>query len=126
MADKHKYIATTGRHKEAVAQIRLEKGSGTFTLNGQLLDKAPFYITAPLKQVGLLEKINLSIIVKGGGVVGQKKSVQLGVAQALAKFDETSRTTLKRLGYLKRDSRVKERKKYGLKKARRAPQWAKR
>lgn len=126
MAEKHKYITATGRHKEAIAQIRLEKGAGIFSLNDQLLERIPSYIITPLKQVGLPTNFNLSIIVKGGGFIGQQKSIRLGISRALVKFDQTNRTTLKKLGFLKRDSRIKERKKYGLKKARRAPQWSKR
>ncbi|NCU32258.1 MAG: 30S ribosomal protein S9, partial [Candidatus Moranbacteria bacterium] len=81
---------------------------------------------APLRETGLQEKFKVSVLVRGGGINSQVEAIRLGIARALIKFDETLRPTLKANGFLSRDSRKVERKKPGLKKARRAPQWAKR
>lgn len=119
-----KYIQSTGRHKEAIAQVRLQSGSGKLTVNNQASSDNSFIF--PLKMIGIDSKFDVSIIVKGGGVIGQKKAALLGLARAIVKQDQETRTTLKKGGFLMRDPRVRERKKYGKKSARRSPQWSKR
>ncbi|PIS05042.1 MAG: 30S ribosomal protein S9 [Candidatus Buchananbacteria bacterium CG10_big_fil_rev_8_21_14_0_10_42_9] len=127
------YIHTVGKRKNAVARVRLFKdGQGEFKINEQELQK--YFATAELQQIvaspltalGQSKKVNISVKVSGGGKKGQAESVSLGVARALIVLNEDWRKTLRPLGLLTRDARVKERKKPGLKKARRAPQWAKR
>ena len=129
---KVKYFSGTGRRKRAVAQVRLIKGKGEVAVNGktifnyfndQFAEKFIFY---PLELTGQAKKFDISILVAGGGKMAQREAVRLGIARALTKFDETLRTTLKKSNLLTRDPREKERKKYGLKRARKAPQWAKR
>lgn len=127
------YIATIGRRKCATARIRLTpNGSGVFTVNGAV---ALQYFTtvemrelimSPLKAVGRDANVDISVKVVGGGKKGQAEAVRLGVSRALITLDETLRKSLKSLGFLSRDARVKERKKPGLRKARRASQWSKR
>jgi small subunit ribosomal protein S9 len=127
------YYEGVGRRKAATARVRLySDGNGDFVVNGKkLLD----YFTRggdadnllePLKVVGMLDRFDVSVKVKGGGVTGQSDAVRLGVARALLKVDPDLRPVLRRGGYLTRDSRVKERKKPGLKRARKAPQYTKR
>lgn len=127
------YTRAIGRRKRAVAQIRLiEKGSGVFTVNGRPM--ADYFtvvtlrdaIKAPFKALGLDDKFDMSAKVSGGGIHGQADGVRLGVARALIKLNPEYRLTLKKLGFLTRDARKRERKKFGLKGARRAPQWSKR
>ncbi len=127
------FISSVGRRKEAVARVWLQfKGSGQITVNGQTLAQYftdPVYqeiLTLPLKQLGLIDKFDLKIKVNGGGKQGQAEAVRHGIARVLLQFNEDLRKQLRVAGFLTRDSRVKERKKYGLKKARRAPQWQKR
>lgn len=121
-----------GRRKSAAARVRIEKGSGKIIINGQpLVTYFPYFewqeiVLAPLKALAKEKGLNISIKVSGGGKKGQAISVQHGLSRALVKWNETFKKTLKTLGYLTRDPRVKERKKFGLKKARRAPQWSKR
>jgi len=119
------YWAATGRRKTAVAQVRLLSDDKNVTINGKKSDLYPA-IASVFELVGTKEKFGLSAIVMGGGKVSQIEAIRLGVARALEKFDSEFRTTLKKAGYLTRDPREKERKKPGLKRARRAPQWAKR
>lgn len=128
-----KYIAAVGRRKSSVAQVRLfDKGKGEITINDKpMKEYVPELdlrqiILSPLKLVDMKDKVNISVIVTGGGKRGQSESIRLGIARALEKKDAELRKTLKVAGYLMRDSRVKERKKPGLKRARRAPQWSKR
>ncbi|MBP9864341.1 30S ribosomal protein S9 [Patescibacteria group bacterium] len=127
------FIPTVGRRKTAIARVRLIKnGRGLITVNGKEMDK--FFTTyelreqvlAPLKAVGMETSVDISVRVAGGGVRGQAEAVRHGIARALLVVNETYRTTLKKLGFLTRDSRKRERKKFGLKSARRAPQWSKR
>ena len=132
-AKSRKYYFAVGRRKEAVARVRLYRnGKGEVVVNGKMLEEffpaklAQENILSPLKAIGLDGKTDLSVKVLGGGPRGQADSIRLGIARALLLVDENFRTTLKPKGMLKRDPRVKERKKYGLKKARRAPQWKKR
>ncbi len=129
---KGKYIKTIGRRKTSVAQVRLyEKGKGNVAVNEVRLNKffnsnlAPV-VTQPLKLTGHLSDVDISILVKGGGERGQAEASRHGVARALIMLDKELRSSIKAMGWLTRDSRKKERKKPGLKKARRAPQWSKR
>ncbi|HZD58308.1 MAG TPA: 30S ribosomal protein S9 [Anaerolineales bacterium] len=127
------YYEGIGRRKESTARVRLMSGSGQFMVNGTSLDD---YFTrlgdsktvlAPLSAAGEdQEKFDFTVVVKGGGVTGQAEAVQLGLARALIKFDPDLRSALRRGGYLTRDARVKERKKPGLKRARKAPTYTKR
>ena len=125
-------IQTVGRRKEAVVRIRLMPGNGTFTLNGRTMD---YYFPNKVHQqlikepLVILEKSeNFDVIARlhGGGVSGQAGALRLAIARALIELDETDRPPLKKAGFLTRDPRAKERKKYGLKKARKAPQYSKR
>ena len=131
MAEKKK-IQTVGRRKSASARVRLDFGTGEITVNGKSLKEFfPYFemqerILAPLKAVNKEKNTNVSIKVAGGGKKGQADAAAMGIARALIKMDEELRKTLKSLKFLTRDARVKERKKPGLKKARRAPQWSKR
>ncbi len=127
------YHYATGRRKNAVARVRLYPGEGTITVNGK---SAPDYfggrllhqnnITQPLRLTGTMERFNVSVRVAGGGVSGQAGAIRHGISRALIKVDEDLRPTLKRAMLLTRDARVKERKKVGLKRARKAPQYTKR
>lgn len=127
------YLYGLGRRKEAIAKVQVfGNGKGIITVNGKpYTEYFTQYVTqelvrAPLAAVGKIDKVNVVIVVRGGGMRGQAEAVRLGIARALLKEDQTFRATLKPLGFLRRDPRIKERKKPGLKKARRAPQWAKR
>lgn len=121
-----------GRRKRASARVLLSKGSGKITVNGQ--DYKAFFpyfefqdlVLAPLKALAKEKDLDVSALVTGGGKKGQAVAVQLGIARALVLWNEEFKKTLKSMGVLTRDARIKERKKFGLKKARRAPQWSKR
>jgi small subunit ribosomal protein S9 len=123
---------TTGRRKEAVARVRLTPGSGGFVVNGRPLDE--YFPTrvhrmvakAPLTLIDREKDYDVSVSIRGGGVAGQAGAVRLGVARALIDLDPELRAQMKAEGYLTRDAREKERRKYGLKKARKAPQYSKR
>ena len=126
-------IIATGRRKTAVAQVKLLDGTGQFTINGKdgvtyLQNNASslFCVEAPFKLLNLKEEYDLIVKVKGGGFLGQAEAIQLGISRALCEIELMYRRALKREGFLRRDSRSKERKKYGLKKARKAPQYSKR
>lgn len=128
-----KYFYAVGRRKSATATVRVyEKGSGKIYVNeSELKDYFPRFeyqqiITDPLKSVGESDNHDITIHVMGGGKKGQADSIKLGIARALIIMNPELRETLKKEGYLKRDPRKKERKKPGLKGARRAPQWSKR
>lgn len=127
-----KYTKAVGRRKLAVAQVRLyEKGKGVIIVNGMKLSKyfpgdVLGIIVQPLKSLSKLKDYNFSVIVKGGGKRGQADATRLGISRALLALDEENRDALKLNGYLTRDPRRKERKKPGLKKARKRPQWSKR
>ncbi len=126
MAETKKYHYGTGRRKTAVAQVRLyPKGNGVVTINEKVVEGPSSVYLEPLKLVGQAD-MDLSAHVKGGGFQGQYEAIRHGVARALVAMDEELRTTLKKAGFLTRDPRAKERKKFGLKGARRAPQWSKR
>jgi small subunit ribosomal protein S9 len=126
MAEKTVYKYAVGRRKSAAAQVRLyPTGSGKITVNEKVVAPADQAYLAPLKLVGL-STADLTVKVQGGGFAGQEEAIRHGVARALVELDETYKTTLRKAGYLTRDPRGKERKKPGLKGARRAPQWSKR
>jgi len=127
-----KFIQAVGRRKQAVAQVRLyEAGQGALMING--LRASQYFpgegfnlITQPLKVTGHNRDFNFSIIVKGGGKSGQIEAVRLGISRAILIFDPATKEALKVNGFLTRDPRQVERKKPGLRKARKAPQWSKR
>jgi small subunit ribosomal protein S9 len=121
-----------GRRKSAAARVRVEKGTGKIIVNGKPAAEyfgkfdAESTLGAPLKALGKDKDLDFSVKVAGGGKKGQLIAVQHGIARALVVWNEDFHKTLKTLGFLTRDARIKERKKFGLKKARRAPQWSKR
>jgi len=125
-------VGATGRRKEAIARVRLVPGSGEWKINGRSLeDYFPNkvhqqIVNEPLKTLDVADRYDILVRVQGGGVSGQAGAVRLGIARALTQTDDDARPPLKRAGFLTRDARVKERKKYGLKKARKAPQYSKR
>ncbi|MGQ9870950.1 30S ribosomal protein S9 [Leptodesmis sp.] len=123
----------TGRRKSAVARVRLVPGNGQLIINGKpgdlYLQFNPDYLSAakaPLETLGLDKDYDVLVTAHGGGLTGQADAVRLGVARALCQLDPDNRKPLKIEGYLTRDPRAKERKKYGLRKARKAPQYSKR
>lgn len=122
----------TGRRKEAVARVRLLPGTGKIVINGRPFEQYfPVLswraeVLKPLQLTATLDKYDVIATVDGGGMAGQAGAVRHGIARALLLVDPHFRRTLKRMGLLTRDPRVKERRKYGLKKARKAPQWSKR
>jgi small subunit ribosomal protein S9 len=122
----------TGRRKEAVVRVRLVPGSGQWKLNGRTLeDYFPSkvhqqLVSEPFKTVEKPEQYDVLASLRGGGVSGQAGALRLGIARALVELEGEDRPALKKAGFLTRDARVKERKKYGLKKARKAPQYSKR
>lgn len=125
--------AGTGRRKSSVARVRLVPGSGQLTINGKpgdlYLQFNATYLAmakAPLETLGLENDYDIIVNAAGGGLTGQADSIRLGVARALCELDPENRKPLKIEGYLTRDARAKERKKYGLRKARKAPQYSKR
>jgi small subunit ribosomal protein S9 len=123
----------TGHRKESVARVRLVPGSGKAIINGvpseSYLQFSPTYMRSaksPLSSLGLEDKYDIYVTAHGGGLTGQTEAIRLGLARALCKVNPENRTALKFEGYLTRDSRTIERKKYGLRKARKAPQFSKR
>jgi small subunit ribosomal protein S9 len=131
--ENRKYVYAIGRRKRATAQVRYyENGKGEIIVNNQDFKKYfPFFIWQknvidPLEKTNKLDKVDISVLVRGGGKNGQSESIRHGIARILVKVDPESKLILKKYGFLTRDSREKERKKPGLKKARKAPQWAKR
>lgn len=136
ISPQEKYHYAIGRRKSSVAQVRLypepKSSDVSFMVNGK---EAKNYFSVanifselmkPLELTGLMEKVAVTVVVRGGGVRGQAEAVRLGLARTLTLYDESLRHVLKSAKYLKRDPRSVERKKPGLKKARRSPQWAKR
>ncbi len=125
------YFAT-GRRKESVARVRLIPGEGRIIINGRSVDDyfgletLKMIVRQPLQLTNTLDRFNVIVRVTGGGFTGQAGAIRHGIARALVNADISNRPVLKKSGYLTRDSRMKERKKYGLKKARRAPQFSKR
>ncbi|MBR5502781.1 MAG: 30S ribosomal protein S9 [Oscillospiraceae bacterium] len=132
MYETRPFFAGTGRRKTSVARVRLYNGTGNITVNGRDindyfgLDTLKYIVKQPLELTGLTGKFDVVINVNGGGLAGQAGAVRHGIARALLLFDENLRGSLKKAGFLTRDPRMKERKKYGLKAARRAPQFSKR
>ena len=122
----------TGRRKTSVARVRLVPGNGNITINKRDIEEFFNYETLkviakePLVITETLDKFDVLIKVEGGGFTGQAGAIRHGISRALIESDEELRPILKKAGYLTRDSRMKERKKYGLKKARKAPQFSKR
>ena|SRR5918999_3972812 len=125
-------MLATGRRKASVARVRVRPGEGRFELNGRTLeDYFPsrtqrVLATAPLRAAGKEKEVDVVARLEGGGVTGQAGALRHGIARALVELDDSLRGVLKREGFLSRDAREKERRKYGLKKARKAPQYSKR
>ena len=123
---------TTGRRKRAVARVRVSPGDGTITVNGRTLedyfpsDTHRMVLTEPLRLTETESAYDVNVTMHGGGPTGQAGALRLGIARALIDIDPEMREPLKRAGFLTRDPRKKESKKYGLKKARKAPQYSKR
>lgn len=122
-----------GKRKQAVARVFLVPGEGNLVINKVSGNKYLQYndtylntVWAPLKELNLEKQFDIVVLVKGGGLTGQAEAIQLGIARQLCKIDNNNRAILKPFGFLTRDSRIKERKKYGLRKARKAPQYSKR
>jgi len=128
----NRLIQTVGRRKEAIVRVRLVPGTGKFTLNGKTLEQYfpnkvhQQLIKEPLVTVERVEMFDIIGTLVGGGISGQAGALRLGIARALIEFEADDRPALKKAGFLTRDPRAKERKKYGLKKARKAPQYSKR
>lgn len=129
---KKEYIYATGKRKSSIARVNIIPGTGKITINKKdmdevyTLDTLKAIVLKPFKVANMMEKYDVVATVKGGGFSGQAGAVAHGIAKALSTTDPEIRTVLKRNGLLTRDSRVKERRKYGLKKARKAPQFSKR
>ena len=130
---KRPYMYGTGRRKSSVARVHLiPGGTGKITINGRDiddyfgLDTLKLIVRQPLNTVAMTDKVDIECTVAGGGVSGQAGAIRHGIARALLLVDESFRAPLKAAGFLTRDPRMKERKKYGLKAARRAPQFSKR
>lgn len=121
----NKYYYATGRRKTAVARVRLFPNEKYYIVNGKELEM-PSLINSPFQTIGKSQQFGVSVKICGGGWSSQLSAIRLGVARALVIYNEEFRTSLKKAGLLSRDPREKERKKPGLKKARRAPQWSKR
>ncbi len=129
-----KYIETVGRRKTAVARVRIFKATGgnKFEINAKKLedyfptDSQRADVLDPIKKCELSDQFDVTVVVKGGGSESQAEAIRHGIARALVEFDPELRKTLREFDFLKRDPRKKERKKFGLKKARKAPQWSKR
>ncbi|TDO99904.1 30S ribosomal protein S9 [Marinomonas balearica] len=122
----------TGRRKTSTARVFLKAGSGNLVINNRSIDQyfgretARMVVRQPLELVEATEKFDVFITVKGGGISGQAGAIRHGITRALMQYDETLRRTLRSAGYVTRDSRAVERKKVGLRKARRRPQFSKR
>ncbi|MBP5275529.1 MAG: 30S ribosomal protein S9 [Lachnospiraceae bacterium] len=122
----------TGRRKKSIARVYVMPGKGKITINKRDIDEyfgletLKVVVRQPLEAIGAVDKFDVVVTVKGGGTTGQAGAIRHGLARALVKEDADNRQVLKKEGYLTRDPRMKERKKYGLKAARRAPQFSKR
>ena len=131
MADKTQFYGT-GRRKKSVARVRLIPGKGNITINGRDIDEyfgletLKTIVRQPFETIGAAGKYDVICLVNGGGVSGQAGAIRHGISRALLEADAENRAQLKKAGFLTRDPRMKERKKYGLKAARRAPQFSKR
>ncbi len=125
-------IQTVGRRKEAIVRVRLIPGTGQYKLNGRTLENSvpnkvhQQAINEPFVTLEKVEQYDVIALLHGGGISGQAGALRLGIARALIMIEPDDRPALKKEGFLTRDSRIKERKKYGLKKARKAPQYSKR
>ena len=132
MYETKPYFYGTGRRKNSVARVRVYTGTGKITINDRDIDSyfgletLKLIVRSPLVLLGLEGKYDVVVRVSGGGVSGQAGAIRHGLSRALLQFDPELRSTLKKAGFLTRDPRMKERKKYGLKAARRAPQFSKR
>ena len=132
MYETKPYFYGTGRRKDSVARVRVYTGTGKITINDRDIDNyfgletLKLIVRSPLVLLGLEGKYDVVVRVSGGGVSGQAGAIRHGLSRALLQFNPELRTTLKKAGFLTRDPRMKERKKYGLKAARRAPQFSKR
>ena len=132
MYEGNPYFYGTGRRKKSVARVRVYAGTGSITINGRDIDDyfgletLKLIVRQPLTLTDTLGKFDIVVNVTGGGVTGQAGAILHGLSRALLQYDEALRPTLKKAGLLTRDPRMKERKKYGLKGARRAPQFSKR
>ena len=126
------YFYGTGRRKKSVARVRVYPGTGLFTINGKTADEyfgletLKLIINQPFTVLDVVGKYDVVVNVRGGGISGQAGAIRHGIARALVVADEANKPALKKAGLLTRDPRMKERKKYGLKAARRAPQFSKR
>ena len=132
MAEKSKFIWATGRRKSSTARVRLKPGSGNVVVNGRKFDEyfarpvLKLIVNQPLEQIGMLDKFDIYANCQGGGHSGQAGALRHGISRALIEYDTALRGSLKSGGFLTRDDRKKERKKYGLRGARRAYQFSKR
>ena len=132
MYETRPFFAGTGRRKTSVARVRLYNGTGNITVNGREisdyfgLDTLKYIVNQPLELTNTTGKFDVVVNVQGGGIAGQAGAIRHGISRALLLYDENLRAELKKAGFLTRDPRMKERKKYGLKGARRAPQFSKR
>ncbi len=132
MYNNENYFYGTGRRKSSVARVRLLPGSGNVTINGRAMDEyfgletLRMLVRQPMELTGTMGKYDVIVNVVGGGVSGQAGAIRHGITRALIESDETLKPILKKAGFVTRDPRMKERKKYGLKAARRAPQFSKR
>ncbi len=132
MYEGNPYFYGTGRRKKSVARVRVYPGTGSITVNDRDindyfgLETLKLIVRQPLALTGTADKFDIVCKVQGGGVTGQAGAIRHGLARALLQYDENLRPELKKAGFLTRDPRMKERKKYGLKGARRAPQFSKR
>ena len=132
MYDSNPYFYGTGRRKSSVARVRVYAGTGKIIINDRDIDDyfgletLKLIVRQPLALTDTAEKFDIICRVGGGGVTGQAGAIRHGLSRAILQYDENLRTTLKKAGFLTRDPRMKERKKYGLKGARRAPQFSKR
>ncbi len=122
----------TGRRKTSTARVFIAQGSGNITINGRTLEQyfgrevAQMIVRQPLENVEMADKFDVNVTVKGGGSFGQAGAIRHGLTRALMEYDETLRGSLREAGYVTRDSRAVERKKVGLRKARKRPQFSKR
>lgn len=132
MYETNPYFYGTGRRKKSVARVRVYAGSGKITINNRDIDDyfgletLKLIVRQPLALTSTADKFDIVCNVQGGGVTGQAGAIRHGLSRALLQYDENLRPALKKAGFLTRDPRMKERKKYGLKGARRAPQFSKR
>ena len=129
---KLNYSYATGKRKTSVVKVRMTKGTGVITVNGK--DVLDYFhtktlvnmIKSPFVLIGAADKFDISAMADGGGISSQAEALRHGIARALVTFDPINRSTIKKAGFITRDSRIKERKKFGLHRARRAPQFSKR